>query len=40
MENIVVHKVLVLYVGGTIGMQKNEEGGKFFSFSLLILIII
>lgn len=28
MEELVVHKVLVLYVGGTIGMQKNEEGGK------------
>lgn len=32
MEDFVVHKVLVLYVGGTIGMQKNEEGGKKFLF--------
>lgn len=25
-----IRKVLVLYTGGTIGMQKNENGGKFF----------
>lgn len=28
MEIASVHRVLVLYVGGTIGMQKNIEGGK------------
>lgn len=28
-------KVLVIYVGGTIGMQKNDKGGK---YSLIYLL--
>lgn len=32
MEDTVVHKVLVLYVGGTIGMQRNEENGETIFF--------
>lgn len=30
--NDIIRKVLVLYTGGTIGMRKNEKGGKFCKF--------
>lgn len=29
-----VGKVLVLYTGGTIGMVRNDDGGKYFIFYL------
>jgi L-asparaginase/Glu-tRNA(Gln) amidotransferase subunit D len=37
-EQIVKKQVLVLYVGGTIGMKKNDDGGEYFfiiSFELI-----